>query len=464
MVWGSRKDWLPRGFPFEQSNHGSMVEKARRNPRVIIYILLCIALFYTCWERELWGWQEFMNDGPRRVKFRQQFLDSFKETGHMLLLKPPGGDYIPLEALGDDPGVYIAYVWCDSLGLTQHPIHNFWLLCLCPIALYLCGVLWAGLKGEPPRGYYAVVAGVVYLALTSLDVYVFAMVPTALFILILTHSKQRESASYLAWVVLFASLCAATDFVRMKMGLLLLGLMVLYQLFSSRRVLLVLALLVSYFGVSYVGSHQLGQMKESRNRFLENHYQAPVEELPGGVGLKAHAFWHAVYLGLAYDRVDGIVYHDTYPAMKIEHKIQGRAVKGGFYPIDKNYEQSVKQLYIETVKNHPFQALLTYVKKFLVVACFALLLSGLVFDERLSERFRPSRPLALENCTLLAACLVSLAPAVLVYPFPLFIVGAVSLAPGFYLLRTTGTDQHDVAKVDPSSDPSLQPQGEQPTD
>lgn len=411
----------------------------------IIYALLALALLYNYHSRGMLDWQEFYNDGPRRIHFRNQFLSAYQDTGHMLLFKPPGAEYLAAEELADDPGIYIAYVWVNELGLTKNRLHNFWILCTLPILGYFLATVPLGLGRPNKVPYWIALGAAAYVGLTSMDVYIFVFFSAGLYVALLASKDKADKPWYPALALLFAVVCPLSELIRLKTGLVLFVCMLVYLLIQGRRWILVLVMIVLYVGTLQLYDYQMGEWKKGRNQWLSQHFNRPVSDWEEDK-VFVHLMWHNIYLGLSYDDIDGIVYHDTFALAKAKKKITGRPVKGGFYQVDQAYDEIIKGIYFETLRQYPISSFICYLKKLIMVVAFTALFSGLLFEKKaVLKRFQPGHSDFPENVALLLPCMIFMAPGVLVIPLPLFTVGSVALAPGFFLLRGRDNEERPSA-------------------
>ena len=400
-----------------------------------LFTLATLVLYYTSGFLE---WQEFMNENPRRHHWVGQFIQAHRDTGELLLFKPPGSDYVPMESLGDDPGIYLAFTALDSLGLGLSNLHMYWLLCATPAILYLL-VLWPLTAGvESPKTARALIVLSTFLALTTLDVYVFVVLPSALFINLLVRYERFSERGLTLYILLFALICAGIEQVRSNTGSVFFLVAMIYTVARNRNWRNPVLAVVAYLLLSFLYSHHVEQLREARNAWLTDYYQQPVSRFFEGEALTSHAVWYNIFLGLGYDQIDGVRYHDSFAGMTLKRKMHGQPIVGGFYPLDTEAERTLKERYLHAVKTYPLAVFWMYLKKLAVCLAPVLIFSGLLLKENLGlAKFREQNGQGLKRALILGVSLILMAPGVLAWPHLIFFLGAVVTPPGLLLLDRT---------------------------
>lgn len=401
--------------------------------RIYQYIIILVILFASVAfvERDLLAHNQFLNLGWRKYAVREA-LEAQEETGKFFLLKREG-EILPLESLGDDWGLYLAVSLCSaslrSLGVTVGPFKILILVGLFFVGSYtLCSVITFRNSQERNRGPFLFgIALAATLGLFSMDAYTAGMLPCGVFTLLMTMPKSmRGGKIYLGLLVLFALTCNIAELFRSKAGVLPLAGMFVYQLYQSRRnaATLLLSILVTG-GLIQFGT---GQLRAERDQWLTSHNKQDTAGL-----VNSHVVWHALFVGLSYDRIGGVEHSDLAGYNLANESEEARNVAAqtvDSYHLGSNYESFVREQYLDIVKKHPLLTLYSYSKRFLVTLGTLLFVSGLwtlgasVALKRITSEFRFTA----------VTCVVLAGPAVLVYPYPMYFLGGIALAPSLSLL------------------------------
>ena len=405
--------------------------------RWILMLSFTLCVFYYQHKIGLYEWNSFLNNNPRRHHWMHQFLQSYQDTGQLFLFKPPKADYVPMELLGDDEGLYLLSAGIQNLGLGLSELHIHWILGVLPALCYLLLLLPCAYRSSRKiAAAFAVLTGT-FISITTLDVYGFVILPSGLFLFYLVNEEQLSVKLQCSYLATFGVLASLSEEIRSHTGLIFTLFLILFLLAQRKRkqVLQVILLLLSYGLTSKLYSHQVESWKAERDRWLQSYNDGNYTQHIEGGTLTSHALWHNIYLGLGYDSINGIVYHDSYAGMILGKTMIGQAIIGGFYPYDDKSDSKLKALYFETVRANPFKTLWMYSKKFFHGFCLILILGGLLLEPDGGKRSFFKGKDRLKYWLTASVCIVLLAPGVLAWPYPIFITGSLTTAPGILLLE-----------------------------
>jgi hypothetical protein len=352
--------------------------------------------------------------------------------------KTPGQAYFQVGA-GDDLG---SYVYLPLLGHwfgTTSPTHALkWLFLGCfGILLALYPLLFYELLGSVAA---AIVAPLLVLwrfgFVKDTDIYwvtawfVLLCVPA---LVLLAHRRWRKrSVAALAAVLVFASFASS---IRSQAGLGVFASGIVLALLREptwrRRIVVVLIAIAAYgsvkpaliWGVDRYRDHVLSAYVHTNPNYGQN--------FPSG-----HPFWHPAYLGLGYlPNRWGIAWNDT-----IAFDAAERARPGVPY-LSREYENTLRSLYLKLVEHHPGFALRTYWAKSLVVIHQALtrFLWGLILLVVLGLVAPLRRLLRRGVLIALPSLAVTFAPPVMTIPAPQYALGWVGSIGLLWILAVTAT-------------------------
>lgn len=396
--------------------------------QIILVAILALSA-YSHVSRNLLEHQRFPNFGFR-LGVLQSSLDCYHETGQYFLIKNREDEYVAWENTGDDWGLHVSLVTMARLyslidnARPDAALH--YLLLGLGLNLLYAGFSWKACldSGKRDSGTLLSFLAVVALGFTIFDVYAASLLPAGLFILLLVRSSQeRYDATYIVTLALFSFACVFSEFTRAKTGLILALVLLAYLLVCRRK--MAVFLLIFCLGSTVLTNLWLGSLQSSRDLWLSQTYGKPkaIESL------ESHAIWHSLFVGLSYDKIDGIPWDDVYAFRLVD-------TKEGFGPTEQfrysaKYDEEMKKHYLRVVSEHPFATLYSYLKRYLVIAGPLLLLSGLWGADR--WKVGPQDRHFTEKIALLSAAMLLMIPAAVVRPFPMYYLTSIALAPAFRL-------------------------------
>jgi hypothetical protein len=379
----------------------------------------------------------FFNKG-NRGHLMNYASTGYAKTGQPLIAyytPVPGqaGKYIPVENFGDDPGIYYFLPkLCRLLGVEQaFPVVYF----LFAGFLWLLGLLlaWKGINylfqdKLTRRISYALFFMFAVLNIYILDVYLAGYLAAASLPLIIYYLRKRFETNelstrkyyfILATVGIFIGLLNIT---RASTGT---GLFLFITLFIllvpalqaslSRKMIMIGIVVISWGAVK--GYFSI--VESQRDKWMSSQGIVQDDLING------HCFWHPMFLGLGYIKNNPyhIVWSDNY-AFAYAHEVDP-TVNASLYSHSGKYEKIVKDRYFQILKSDPWFVIKTYLlkalKSFLFVLAF--LNVGLILLFRRKKRIPKGLTLA-----FIASIGFYVLPGVLVWPFPMYINGALGMA------------------------------------
>jgi hypothetical protein len=249
-------------------------------------------------------------------------------------------------------------------------------------------------------GLYGISASFVFLSLS---------------LIALASTYRQTRTSMIALTVFFGAMAGAANLNRALSGVTIVGAIVVLWIFhtsSWRKLYIPVAAGICALLVAF--SFQLGVMG-----FVNQHRAAVIgtsmSNLPEG-----HGTWHPLYLGLSYIGANkdtpspfGVMWDDKFAWEK------AKTVDPNVIPASSEYDQIIKSLYLQEVKNHPVWALTMYTQKAvdtLHQVIWPLLFIALVTILLFRRAKKSGKQLVRIIALALPAILYGLVPPILVYP------------------------------------------------
>ncbi|PCJ87757.1 MAG: hypothetical protein COA57_04170 [Flavobacteriales bacterium] len=380
----------------------------------------------------------FFNEGFRWWIIRDAMC-GWQETGSPLVrcsyfTDPNGAEfklYYPIESSGDDVGIYffvpliarlfsIEYMFAYKLLFSSLVFGGF-VLSSVGFAL-LFRNFWTRFIANLLLGAFA------FFCFYVFDVYVLAFTVISTVPITLWIWKKKKLKPLLIAAFLLGLLVGIANLFRDHSGTGLLLFLLIGLLFSGKQYLslkpkvTLVGLLLLSFVIPKTGFYLLAK---KRDAVLENHYGRKPEF---GNFVNSHIFWHNVYLGLGYieNNKYGIEWSDMQALDRANRYMKNQPETSSplftLTYIPEEYESILKNEIFSILRKNPFFIMKTVTLKFFdilwkLLICFNV---GLVLLFLVKPPLKQWIPFA-------AGIAFYSLPALLVWPFPMYVLGALSL-------------------------------------
>ncbi len=357
-----------------------------------------------------------------RIPFIQECYKGLELSHqHLLSYRNEVPNYYPVENLGDDMGIYYFVPLIMHLFHSDTYLAYLYLFCTIVFISYCLSVIGISLLFE--NTYiklfaYFYMAVFAFASLFILDNYIFAYFITSLIPLLYwlwkKHSEGDIKTIYLILALLATGLLAgiANQF-RLYSGmgviLIVIAFIALQKNTSILRKLIFIGVLLSTLPLCKMYfNHEISQ----RDKWIEaNGNCLPSSKMSG------HITWHNIYLGLGIvDNKYGILWRDTVAFNK------AKQYNPNLYNMTPEYISAIKNEYLSIVKNDLLFVLKTFVYKSFYILLFVIIFFNYGFSliRKVKFNYRIFLP-------LLLGILFYILPALLTFPLPHYLLGALNI-------------------------------------
>lgn len=405
----------------------------------------------------------FFNPGYRLWQL-EDCVSGMKQTGQVLIryaghVKTETGlqpSFLPVEATGDDLAIYYFVPLLVRILAVDVTLAYWILFAGVTILSYTIGsvgiiLLFTNNMVRIISSISLAIFG--FFCLYILDVYVLAFLTTSLIPLFLWIAQQSSSESFKKYLLLFLPISGIIlgigNCFRIHTGTGVFIFIALYLLFFNRekltyplKIAFIAILMISSYLPRWYLDHQLYQ----RDHHLR---KMPINNLVVRTPVSRHVIWHSLYVGLSFikDNKYGITWSDTSAYNKAREIKPDITVN--LTTTTMEYEQIIRQQYLLILKKDPWFVIQTFLAKSVYVFLLLILFFnwGIIF---LVQK-RPPGKLTLLFTAVMA--FYSL-PGILVWPYPMYILGALSMAV-YGAILILGNFYFDNVKFQGTGRPSL---------
>lgn len=416
---------------------------------IIIIIILCLAGTLNNFWHKFDDYSKSLTFlSKERFRYIIQCYNGLEHTGQPFLREYEYTDslgikkvgYCQVEAFGDDVGMYYFIPIIIKL-LKTNPVHVFDLFYLMIVLTgFVLGI--TGIKLLYNNRTLRIISYIYLSFFTFFCFYIFdvhvwtyllvSIIP--LFIWVIKKSARDKKISYLyTSTILIGILIGIGNQFRSQSGTGLFLFILTYLIFMKKDLLKInhkVILIILLFVSTLLCGTYFNYVLEKRDAWLKENNQG----VAGTLDIK-HPFWHPMYLGLAYikDNKYGIVGEDWYAFRKAYSIDSSLDFKFNYWAvISSRYEEIMKNLYLDILKNDPLFVIKTYFLKSIEILLYILIFFniGLILLFLVKPGYKKYTPF------LIGVAFYSI-PGVLFLPFLRYILGALSM--GVYcLLLLTG--------------------------
>jgi hypothetical protein len=279
--------------------------------------------------------------------------------------------------------------------------------------------------------FYMIILGT--FCLFILDVYIIAYFITSFipFCIYFLKKKNIENSKLSIGVLTCAVgvLAGFANIVRIHSGTGMFLFVVLLFLLI-RTAIIVKVLFISILSVSYMFPNlYLKYNISARDYWLKKHI--PNIEVMSN---DRHVVWHSLYCGLSFiPNKYGLIWLDSCSFNKATQI--DSSLKFANYQIPEKYETIIKKEYINMVRSDPVFILKTYITK----ACYALLFLLLYFNLEIVVILKIIKADKM-YIPFLTTFFFYLVPAILVWPFPMYFLGAINCCLFFFIFISSNQE------------------------
>jgi hypothetical protein len=400
-------------------------------PTLILGLFIGVA--YLLHRKGLLNCLTIFNHGFRLGDGVSETLEIYRHTGQILLRHAAGitgGSlneiYSPIENKGDDPGIYFflpyfANVFPSSYDLVKLDILFFGFITLIGYLISCIGFNLLIVNQELLVKTYFYTGVSALFSFFILDVYIWAYFITCfvpLFIWLVNSAGKSGFKRFYIFMFVFGILAGLSNQFRNYSGTGMIVFVLSYLALNYSKdfkIWKIVTLALLLISSSCIPGLFLQQQYNQRDNWLSRNEPSfkPVDDRIG------HVVWHNIYLGLGFIKNPyGIIWDDQFAFDKVDQlnpdpKLRHCSIE---------YERILKTEYLKILRNNFGFVVRSYFVKFVYASLFLLLFFNygfiLLFRAVLSYRFLMP--------FFITICFYSL-PAVLVWPFPMYFLGAINL-------------------------------------
>ena len=400
---------------------------------------MLIAIVFILNKKHLFDHLSFLNTGYRQGEINY-CVDGYAKTGQYLLRSYSQNDVDstkgstlildPIENLGDDIGIYFFVPLIKNYFNINRTYQAYYLLFSTIVILgYFLAITGICLlyKNQTIRILGGIFIGLTaFFSLFIFDVYVWAFLLTSLIPLYIyaiqkTHDGHKKSFFYLIFFFIFIGVMIGFgNIFRSHSGTGVLIFIFIHLLLQKKQVFKIpfkIILLLVIFSATLLPHQILDSYIKNRNQWLEQH-EIKIEKTT----ISSHVLWHPLFLGLGFidNNKHGIEWSDQY-GYKVANTIKP-SLNVTSMQMSSEYEEIVKNKFREIIHKDFAFVLKTYLLKSFYVFLFLLPFLFLTIQ----YAFKNKLPFNL-IFPFVAGISFYLLPAILVWPFPMYFLGAINL-------------------------------------
>ncbi|MFA6922794.1 MAG: hypothetical protein WC223_00935 [Bacteroidales bacterium] len=399
----------------------------------LVFILILFA-FYKLDEKDLFNNLKFANQGFR-INALIKTDEAFNKTNTYLLYYLENSndkgerveEYNPVELFGDDMGIYFFVVAVkNSLNISTIPNAYLLLFSLFIISGFFVATIGFSLLFDDKLSKiysYSLYCLLSLFCFFVMNVYILSFFIISFIPLIIYFLKKADSSkSKLFLLILFfiGVFIGISNKFRSNSGTGLLLFFILYVLFYNKNNFSIKYKIICLLFITmpiYIPSIYFNHLINKRNNWLIEHkYENKINLVNN-----KHVLWHSLYLGMGFgNNKYGITCHDT-TGFNVAKKIN-KKLEIDFYKYPKEYEDIMKNVCLKIIINDKIFFLKTLFQKFIYVLMFIFISFnlGIYYFFKTKSSFK----------TILIFLITFgfyIIPGVLVYPFPMYYIGGISI-------------------------------------